>query len=62
VQKTGTPTSQSMRLICLNGPPVMDLDMQLELFEQALGELEADANLVNQVRNYMGRRCPTRGY
>jgi predicted nuclease of predicted toxin-antitoxin system len=23
-------------LICLNGPPGMDLDMQLELFEQAL--------------------------
>jgi hypothetical protein len=27
----------------------MDLDMQLELFEQALAELEADADLVNQV-------------
>jgi hypothetical protein len=36
-------------LICLNGPPGMDLDMQLELFEQALGELESDADLVNQV-------------
>jgi hypothetical protein len=36
-------------LICLNGPPGMDLDMQLELFEQALDELEADADLVNQV-------------
>jgi Domain of unknown function (DUF5615) len=36
-------------LICLNGPPGMDLDMQLELFEQALEELEADADLVNQV-------------
>jgi hypothetical protein len=36
-------------LICLNGPPGMDLDMQLELFEQALDELQADADLVNQV-------------
>jgi hypothetical protein len=27
----------------------MDLDMQLELFEQALDELETDADLVNQV-------------
>jgi hypothetical protein len=36
-------------LICLNGPPGMDLDMQLELFEQALDELRPDADLVNQV-------------
>jgi hypothetical protein len=36
-------------LICLNGPPGMDLDMQLELFEQALQELEADPDLINQV-------------
>ena len=36
-------------LICFNGPPGMDLDMQLELFEQALDELESDADLVNQV-------------
>jgi len=36
-------------LICLNGPPGMDLDMQLELFEQALEELEAHDDLVNQV-------------
>jgi hypothetical protein len=36
-------------LICLNGPPGMDLDMQLELFEQALDELESDIDLVNQV-------------
>jgi hypothetical protein len=36
-------------LICLNGPLGMDLDMQLELFEQALDELEADSDLVNQV-------------
>jgi hypothetical protein len=28
-------------LICLNGPPGLDLDMQLELFEQALDELES---------------------
>ena len=36
-------------LICLNGPPGMDLDMQIELFEQALGELNSDSELVNQV-------------
>lgn len=36
-------------LICLNGPPGMDLDMQLELFEQALDELEADPDLINKV-------------
>ncbi|WP_218578355.1 hypothetical protein [Vineibacter terrae] len=36
-------------LVCLNGPPGMDLDMQIELFEQALDELEADADLVNKV-------------
>jgi hypothetical protein len=36
-------------LVCLNGPPGMDLDMQIELFEQALDELEADPDLVNQV-------------
>lgn len=36
-------------LICLNGPSGMDLDMQLELFEQALEELQADPDLVNQV-------------
>ncbi|CAM5614978.1 hypothetical protein ATER59S_05765 [Aquamicrobium terrae] len=36
-------------LVCLNGPPGMDLDMQIELFEQALGELDADPDLVNQV-------------
>lgn len=36
-------------LVCLNGPPGMDLDMQIELFEQALVELSADDDLVNQV-------------
>ncbi len=36
-------------LVCLNGPPGMDLEMQIELFEQALDELQADADLVNQV-------------
>ncbi|MBN8901808.1 MAG: hypothetical protein BGO51_18530 [Rhodospirillales bacterium 69-11] len=36
-------------LICLNGPPAMDLDMQIELFEQALDELAAVPDLVNQV-------------
>lgn len=36
-------------LICLNGPPGMDLDMQIELFEQALVELAAEPDLINQV-------------
>lgn len=36
-------------MICLNGPPGMDLDMQIELFGQALLELDADPDLVNQV-------------
>ncbi len=36
-------------LVCLNGPPGMDLDMQIELFDQALDELEIDPNLLNQV-------------
>lgn len=36
-------------LVCLNGPPGMDLDMQIELFAQALDELEANPDLVNQV-------------
>jgi hypothetical protein len=35
-------------LICLNGPPDMDLDMQIELFDQAIDELETDPDLVNQ--------------
>jgi len=29
-------------LVCLNGTPGMDLDMQVELFERALDELEAE--------------------
>jgi len=36
-------------LICLNGPPGMDLDLQLELFEVDLDELDRDDDLVNQV-------------
>jgi hypothetical protein len=36
-------------LICLNGPPGMDLDMQRELFRQALDELALAPDLVNQV-------------
>ncbi|RWA75243.1 MAG: hypothetical protein EOQ28_09055 [Mesorhizobium sp.] len=36
-------------LICLNGPSTMDLGMQLELFEEALNELQANDDLVNQV-------------
>lgn len=36
-------------LVCLNGPTGMDLDMQIELFDQALDELRADSDLVNQV-------------
>ena len=36
-------------LVCLNGPPGMDLDMQMELFGQAMDELETESDLVNQV-------------
>lgn len=36
-------------LVCLNGPPGMDLAMQIELFEEALAELSANPDLVNQV-------------
>lgn len=36
-------------LVCLNGPPGMDLDMQIELFDYALEELATNADLVNQV-------------
>jgi len=36
-------------LICLNGPFGMDLDMQIELFDQAMDEIAADGDLVNQV-------------
>lgn len=36
-------------LICLNGPAGMDLDLQLEMFEEALTELERNDDLVNQV-------------
>jgi hypothetical protein len=36
-------------LICLNGPPGMDLDMQIELFREALAELARNSDLVNQI-------------
>ncbi len=36
-------------LICLNGPMGMNRVMQINLFGQALDELEADPDLVNQV-------------
>jgi hypothetical protein len=36
------------RLICLNGPEGMDLDLQLELFEIALDEV-GNGDLVNEV-------------
>ena len=36
-------------LICLNGPPGMDLNMQIELFDEALAELALSSDLVNQV-------------
>lgn len=36
-------------LVCLNGPPGMDLDMQRELFEEALAEVDQDPDLVNKV-------------
>ena len=36
-------------LVCLNGPEGMNVDVQLELFEQVLEELVADGDLINQV-------------
>jgi hypothetical protein len=36
-------------LVCLNAPEGMDLDMQFDLFEEALVELDRDPDLVNQV-------------
>jgi hypothetical protein len=36
-------------LIWLNGPVGMDFDLQLEMFEEALDELDRDDDLVNQV-------------
>ena len=36
-------------LVCLNGPDTMTRSLQLEMFEQALVELEAEPDLVNQV-------------
>ena len=36
-------------LICLNGPVGMNLDLQLEMFEEALHELDRNQDLVNQV-------------
>lgn len=36
-------------LICLNGPVGMDLDLQLEMFEEALNDLDRDDDLLNEV-------------
>ena len=36
-------------LVGLNGPEGMNVDVQLELFEQVLEELAADGDLINQV-------------
>jgi hypothetical protein len=36
-------------LVCLNGPEGMKVDVQLELFGQALEELAIDGDLINQV-------------
>src|SRR3546814_2756112 len=36
-------------LICLNGPPGMDLDMQIAVFEQALVELDPDPALAHEL-------------
>ncbi|WP_029003185.1 DUF5615 family PIN-like protein [Azorhizobium doebereinerae] len=36
-------------LVCLNGPPGLTLSMQCELFAQALEELVAAPDLINQV-------------
>jgi predicted nuclease of predicted toxin-antitoxin system len=36
-------------LVCLNGPPAMDLQMQIDLFAAILDEIERDGDLVNKV-------------
>jgi hypothetical protein len=36
-------------LICLNGPPGMDLQMQRDLFAAILDQIENDDDLVNKV-------------
>jgi predicted nuclease of predicted toxin-antitoxin system len=36
-------------LVCLNGPPGMDLQMQIDLFRAILDEIEVDDDLVNKV-------------
>lgn len=36
-------------LICLNGPAGMDLEMQVEMFEIALAEIQANPDMVNTV-------------
>lgn len=36
-------------LVCLNGPPGMDLDLQLDLFEAAMDEIDREPGLINQV-------------
>jgi len=36
-------------LVCLAGPEGMDLDMQLDLFDEVLSELARASDLVNQV-------------
>jgi hypothetical protein len=36
-------------LVCLNGPPGMDLQMQRDLFAAALDEIESDDDLINKV-------------
>jgi hypothetical protein len=36
-------------LICINGAVGMDLDLQLEMFEEALDELDRNDDLINQV-------------
>jgi Domain of unknown function (DUF5615) len=41
-------------LICLNGPVGMDLALQLELFSEALDELDLDGDLTNQVLEVTG--------
>lgn len=36
-------------LVCLNGPPGMDLQMQIDLFAAVLDEIDSDGDLVNKV-------------
>jgi hypothetical protein len=45
-------------LMCLGGPEGMDLDMQLDLFDEALSEFARVSDLVNGRNDSEGGRIP----